>query len=694
VQDASGTVIAQATQTAQVGSDGTAQASSGTGYAWQPGAYTIVAAYDGGGGNFSGSSAQATLIVTGPGVSVTASDTATAAGGTATAATPVPQGATAPDVSATVAGTGTVTVAEYGTDPVGTAVPGAGAYTDLHLSAGNALTSATVTRCNLPAGNTSVYWWDGAAWELASPQSYDAASGCVTAGPLLIAGTSPELGQLTGTPLADGAAMPVTVTVTPATVRYGASAGYDATVAVGSGFEPDAAQPIAGTVKFSAGGTVLGSVTVGSADGASSVPASLRAVMAAGAGTASLTATFTPAAGSPYGSGSGSAALTVGPAPLTITADDAGRVFGQPDPAFTVTPSGLVNGDTLASLGGTLTVATSATQASAPGAYPLTPGGLSSPDYVITFKAGTLTIGKDAAGVALTSSARSPRYGQRVTYTATVTAAAPGSGTPAGTVTFLDGHAAIATVPLHGGTATLATGALPGGSLALTARYGGDADFTGGTSAVLAQPVAYTATIGGTVTRLVTVRGGQSVLITGKLTAGLTIDKGGAAYLRGARVTGHLTASGAAAIALCGTTVSGPVSIAGTAGFAELGGAAGTALACAADRITGTLKLSGNKGSLALDGATVRGLVTVTGTTGSEPASGATAPQITANLIVGALQCYSNKPAPTDDGQPNSVTGPGYGQCAALRTPAGARIRGGYAAGPAGLGPAGSRIMD
>ena len=48
--------------------------------------------------------------------------------------------------------------------------------------------------------------------------------------------------------------------------------------------------------------------------------------------------------------------LTVTPAPLTITANGVSRVYGASDPAFGVSYSGFVNGQTSSVLGGTLTV--------------------------------------------------------------------------------------------------------------------------------------------------------------------------------------------------------------------------------------------------------------------------------------------------------------------------------------------------
>jgi hypothetical protein len=70
-----------------------------------------------------------------------------------------------------------------------------------------------------------------------------------------------------------------------------------------------------------------------------------------------------------------------------------------------------------------------------------------------------------------------------------VSAAAPGAGTPTGTVTFYDGVAPLGTGTLSGGKATLSTKTLAVGSHSITVTYGGDANFLGSTSAVLTQTV-------------------------------------------------------------------------------------------------------------------------------------------------------------------------------------------------------------
>jgi hypothetical protein len=84
--------------------------------------------------------------------------------------------------------------------------------------------------------------------------------------------------------------------------------------------------------------------------------------------------------------------LTVNPAPLTVTANDAVRFYGSPNPAFTARFDGFVLGQDASVLGGTLAFATPATPASPVGAYTVMPGGLTSGNYAITFRPGTLTV--------------------------------------------------------------------------------------------------------------------------------------------------------------------------------------------------------------------------------------------------------------------------------------------------------------
>jgi hypothetical protein len=89
----------------------------------------------------------------------------------------------------------------------------------------------------------------------------------------------------------------------------------------------------------------------------------------------------------------------------------------------------------------------------------------------------------------LTPSVNPSSYGQSVLFTATVSPAS-GSGTPAGTVTFLDGTTALGSSALNtSGIATLSTSNLSVGGHSITARYNGSTAYSGSTSPVVAQTV-------------------------------------------------------------------------------------------------------------------------------------------------------------------------------------------------------------
>ncbi len=89
----------------------------------------------------------------------------------------------------------------------------------------------------------------------------------------------------------------------------------------------------------------------------------------------------------------------------------------------------------------------------------------------------------------LSSSANTSVYGQPVTFTATVSAS---SGTPTGTVTFMDGSTTLGTGPLSSGQATFSTTTLSvsGSPHVITAVYAGGTNFIGSTSSALSQTVS------------------------------------------------------------------------------------------------------------------------------------------------------------------------------------------------------------
>jgi len=99
--------------------------------------------------------------------------------------------------------------------------------------------------------------------------------------------------------------------------------------------------------------------------------------------------------------------LTVNPAALSVTVDAMTKTYGASDPVFTATYTGLVNNETSAALGGTLALNRAAGENV--GVYQITPGGLTSTNYAITFNPGTLSIGK--APLSVTAAAKAKTYG-------------------------------------------------------------------------------------------------------------------------------------------------------------------------------------------------------------------------------------------------------------------------------------------
>ena len=112
-------------------------------------------------------------------------------------------------------------------------------------------------------------------------------------------------------------------------------------------------------------------------------------------------------------------------------------------------------------------------------------------DDFATSTSATFTHGVNRADsrIALTSSDADAVAGEPLTFTADVSAVAPGSGTPTGVVRFfVDGDAVGGPVTLDGGAATSPVTHLPAGSHVVTVDYQGDVNF-GGANETLTQVV-------------------------------------------------------------------------------------------------------------------------------------------------------------------------------------------------------------
>jgi hypothetical protein len=109
----------------------------------------------------------------------------------------------------------------------------------------------------------------------------------------------------------------------------------------------------------------------------------------------------------------------------------------------------------------------------------------------------TVSIGPAATGTTLATTDASPVVGQPVTYTATVSATAPGSGTPTGTVTFTGAAGTLCTVSLNDmnpDQATCTTSDAHAGGDSVTASYAGDTNFTGSASTAQSETVTAAST--------------------------------------------------------------------------------------------------------------------------------------------------------------------------------------------------------
>jgi len=134
------------------------------------------------------------------------------------------------------------------------------------------------------------------------------------------------------------------------------------------------------------------------------VPGSFAYLPAAGAalnaGSNLLTVVFTPINTVNYSSATSTVCQLVLPAGLTVTANSASRIYGQPNPALTGTLTGVTNGDLI-----TATYSTTAATNSPVGTYPIIPGVVDPAgrlvNYTVTTSNGVLTINKAAATVTL-----------------------------------------------------------------------------------------------------------------------------------------------------------------------------------------------------------------------------------------------------------------------------------------------------
>ena len=174
---------------------------------------------------------------------------------------------------------------------------------------------------------------------------------------------------------------------------------------------------------------------------------------------------------------------------------------------------------------------------------------------------GTLnqTVNTANTGTSLASSANPSKFGQSVTFTATVARIPAGSGTATGTVTFKEGATTLGTGTLNGsGVATFTTSTLSVASHSITAEYGGDGNFNTSTSSALTQVVQKSDTSTALSSSVNPSTFGQSVTFTATVTAtapGTGTPAGSVEFFDGATSLGTSTLNGSAQATLSTSTL-------------------------------------------------------------------------------------------------------------------------------------------
>jgi len=167
--------------------------------------------------------------------------------------------------------------------------------------------------------------------------------------------------------------------------------------------------------------------------------------------------------------------LTVGQAPLIVTANDASKTYdglaysGNNGVAY----SGWVNGETAAVLGGALAYGGTSQGAINAGSYLITPSGLTSGNYTISYVNGALTINK--AHLTVTADNQSRLYGEaNPTFSQTVTGYVNGENATSANVTgsATGSSAATTTSGVGGYVITGSTGTLSAANYDFTAANG------------------------------------------------------------------------------------------------------------------------------------------------------------------------------------------------------------------------------
>ncbi len=285
-----------------------------------------------------------------------------------------------------------------------------------------------------------------------------------------------------------------------------------------------------GVVTITIDGNVIATPTLGSNRVATFTTSSLIV------GTHTVSVTFSGDANYSGGSAAIANGQVINKANSTVSVASSANpsYFGQPV-TFTaavtpvspgggaVAPSGTVNFtvDGIVAGSGTLSggVATMTLNATTMAVGAHTISAIYSGDASFNGSAGNLAasqrVSKTNTTAGIVSSANPSIFGQAITFTVTITPVAPGAGAPSGVVTFTIDNAVVGTSGVSGGVATYVTQTLVVGTHAVTATYGGDANFNIGTATLASGQIVNKANTSTTIASSVNASVyGQSVTFT------------------------------------------------------------------------------------------------------------------------------------------------------------------------------------
>ncbi len=216
--------------------------------------------------------------------------------------------------------------------------------------------------------------------------------------------------------------------------------------------------------------------------------------------------------------------LSVTPATLTVTANNATRGYGVANPAFTGTTTGLLNGDIV-----TTTFATAAVVNSPVGTYPIVPtvSGPATSNYTVITVNGTLTITQNQSSLVINVDNATRRYGApNPNFTGTVTGVIPGDNVVVTYTTAATQTSPAGTYPIGANVSGTSAGNyianIRPGALAITPASTVTTIATSGSPATVGANVSFTATVtttGGIVAGTVNFSDGSTLLGTGTLNA-------------------------------------------------------------------------------------------------------------------------------------------------------------------------------